>query len=146
MKRSALTTVALLAFPLLMVLVTSGPAGVMVFDGETTTYCSWLQLVENASFGWCIPVAALLNYVLFGLAVLYAVMKKSWCLNGIFGISFVAVCLVALPIVVQSEIKAVPSVAGLLLLAAQWLTASVLRKKNAAEKKETPKGKRLERR
>jgi hypothetical protein len=145
MKKPAWTNVVLLALPLLMVLVTSNPSGVTVFDGETTAYCSWLQPVASATFGWCVPAAALLNYVLFGLAVLYAVTKKSWCLSGIYGIAFGAVCIAALPIVAQSGVKVVPSVAGLLLLTAQWLTASVLRKKAAAEEKEVPKGKRLER-
>ena len=47
MKKPALTTILLLAFPLLTVLLASGPASVTVFDGVNTAYYSWHQVVEK---------------------------------------------------------------------------------------------------
>lgn len=146
MKKSTLMTVLLLILPLLMVVIAAGPSGVTVFDGENTAYYSWLQPVVKSSFGWCAPVAALLNYLLFGIGVFYAVTKKQWCLKGIFGISFVAACIAVLPVVIQSEIKVVPNVMGAILLGADCVVAYLARKQAETEKEGKSKGKRLERR
>lgn len=145
MKKPALTTILLLAFPLLMVLLASGPAGVTVFDGVNTAYYSWHQVVEKSSMGWCAPMAVVMNYAVFALAVFYLLRKKTWCLKAVFILSFIASCVAALPIVVQSDVKVVPNAFGMILLMAESGVAYVLTKKTEAQT-EKPKGKRLDRR
>lgn len=146
MKKSTVMTVLLLVIPLAVVTVVSNPSGVTVFDGETTQMISWLQTVPESTWGWCLPVAALLNYLVFGLAVIYGLRKKQWCLKGIFWISFAALCLASLPLVVQTQIKIIPNVFGLILLGVESVAANLARKNpELFAKKEKPQGKRLER-
>ena len=142
MKKTKVSNFVLLVLPLMMVLVAANPAGVTVFDGETTRTMSWMQTVPDSVWGWCAPVAALANYVSFALAVIFCLTKKNWCLKSIFALSFAASCIAALPIVIQAEIKIVPSVFGTMLLGAQCLVAYRMAKTPAAEK---PKGERLAR-
>ncbi len=144
MKKTTLLIAALLILPLLMVAVASGPAGVMVFDGENIAYYSWHQVVEKSTLGWCAPMAVVMNYVVFVLAMVYVLKKKSWCLTGIFYIAFAAGCVAVLPIVVQSDIKVVPNVAGVILLMAESLVAKVMMRKKPEEPAKN--GKRLDRR
>lgn len=143
MKKQKWMKLVLLALPLLVVLVASGPSGVTVFDGENMAYYSWHQLVPKSDLGWCAPMAVVMNYAVFALAVLYFLKKKSWCLTGIFYIAFAAACVAVLPIVVQSDIKVVPNVMGVIFLGAESLMAYWMTK--ASEGKEAkPNGKRLE--
>ena len=134
----------LLIVPLVTVLVISNPSGVTIFDGEHTWYLSWMTVVSDSAWGWCAPVAGLCNYVLFGLALLYLVTKKQAWLRAIFGVGFAAVCIAVMPIVVQSEVKIVPNVLGVLLLAAETVMAYVILKRPAEG--EQKKGQRLENR
>lgn len=143
MKKRTVMCVLLLVLPLAMVFVAFNPSSVLVFDGETVQTVSYLQTVPESIWGWCAPVAALLNYVLFGLAVIYAVAKKDWCLKCIFGIALAACCIVVLPIVIQSEIKIIPNVMGAVLLGADCLAARVAMKMPANEKGAEPTGERL---
>lgn len=144
MKKMNWTTLALAVLPLMMVFVASDPSGVTVFDGTTTTTMSWYQTVPESPLGWCAPMAGLLNYVLFGAAVLYAVSKKRWCLQTIFGVALAAVCIVVLPVVAQPEIKIVPNVMGSILLAAECVVAYFVLKKPEDTKEKKKNGKRLE--
>ena len=146
MKKMNVTTMALLALPLMMVFVASNPSGVMVFDGTNVTMLSWFQMVPEAAFGWCAPAAGLLNYVIFGMAGIYAVLKKDWCLKGIFGIALAAVCIAVLPIVARPEIKIVPSVLGAILLSVESGVAYAAMKKAEPAKEEKKNGKRLKKR
>ena len=146
MKKSTVTILLLLALPLAVVAVTFGSSGATMYDGETVQQISWFQTVPEAAYGWCLPVAAILNYIVFALAVVYGLGKKQWCLKGIFWFSFAALCLASLPIVAQTEIKIVPNVLGLLLLGAESLASHFVRKNPAlASKNAEPQGKRLER-
>ena len=134
----------LLILPLLTVLVVSNPSSVTIFDGENTWYLSWMTVVSDSAWGWCAPVAGLANYLLFGLAVLYLVTKKHTWLKAIFGVGFAAVCIAVLPIIAQAEVKIVPNVLGVLLLAAETLMAYVIMKRPAEGTQK--KGQRLENR
>lgn len=145
MKNKTTLTVLLLVLPLMTVFVTSNPAGVTVFDGKTVQTMSWLQTVPESPLGWCATVAALMNYFLFALAVVYALVKKNGCLKGIFLIALAAACIAALPIVIQSEIKIVPNAMGIILLGLECIISRQLQKKTTEEKKNEPQGKRLER-
>ena len=142
MKKEKWMKIALLMLPLLMVAVASGPAGVTVFDGTNTAYYSWHQVVEKASFGWCAPVAVVMNYVVFVLAMIFFLKKKNWCLTGIFYLAFAAACVAVLPIVIQSDVKVIPNVVGVILLLGETLLAKLMLKKPQEEP--AKKGKRLQ--
>jgi len=131
--------------PLAMVMLASGPSGVTVFDGTNTADFSWLQVVQNSTVGWCAPMAVVMNYVVFALAVVYLVKKKAWCLTGIFYLAFAAACVAVLPIVIQSDIKVIPNVMGAILLMTESLAAKLVMKKQPEEKAKNNKGRRLER-
>ena len=131
MKKQTIQKILLLVMPLLVVLIASNPTGVMIFDGETVSYATWLETVPESNLGWCAPVAALLNYLLFGLAVVYALSAKKFCLKGIFLIALAAVCTAVLPIVVQSDLKIVPNAFGSICLGIQAIAARVILNGNA---------------
>ena len=133
--------------PLAMVLIASGPSGVTVFDGTNTAYYSWHQMVQKSSFGWCAPMAVVMNYVVFALAVIYLLKKKSWCLTVIYYLAFAAGCVAVLPIVIQSDIKVIPNVMGVIVLMSESLAAKLVMKKLPEEKTGNKNaGRRLERR
>lgn len=134
----------LLILPLLTVLVVSNPSSVTIFDGENTWYLSWMTVVSDSAWGWCAPVAGLANYLLFGLAAVYLVMKKQTLLKAIFAVGFAAVCIAVLPIIARADVKIVPNVLGVLLLAAETVMAYVIMKRPSEGTKK--KGQRLENR
>ena len=146
MKKINKMKAALVLLPLMMVFVASNPSGVMVFDGVTVSYVSWFQTVPESPYGWCAPVAGLVNYVLFGMAILCAVTKKKWCLQGVFGLALGAACIAVLPIIAQPEIKIVPNVMGAILLAAESAIAYMGLKKQEETPEKKYKGKRLKNR
>ena len=141
MKKDKWMKIALLLLPLLTVAVASAAASVTVFDGVNTAYYSWHQVVDQSSFGWCAPVAVVMNYVVFVLAMVYFLKKKDWCLTGIFYIAFAAACVAVLPIVIPGDVKVIPNVMGVIFLMAESLLAKVMMKKQP----ETPvkNGRRL---
>ncbi len=143
MKKQKVQKIALLAMPLLVVLVATSPTGVTVFDGVSVTHMSWLQAIPESTLGWCAPVAALLNYVLFGLAVGYALFNKEFCVKGIFVISLAAACIAVLPIISQGEMKIIPNAFGVIFLGIQTLLARAVANGIAAQNGKTPKGRTL---
>ena len=143
MNKGKFTKILLLAFPLLVVLVASSPVGVTVFEAQQVTALSWLQTVPESPWGWCAPVAALMNYVVFGLAVCYALIKKPVFLKGIFILAFLAACMAVLPVMLQSEIKIIPNPLGAILLGVESITARIMLKADPAEQEKNPVGERL---
>ena len=146
MKKTGFTKLLLAFFPLMTVFVTSSPDGVMFFDGTAVTYSSWLQPAVQSGMAWCAPVAALLNDLVFGLVVIYLVAKKSWGVNAIFYMALAATCIASLPVVASGDMKIVPNVMGIILLAAECITAALVNKNEQKADPQKPKGKRLERR
>ena len=145
MKKQVLWKIILLVLPLLMVLIASGPASVMIFDGETLTYASWMQTVPESTVGWCAPVAVLMNYAVFALAVFCALREKDGCLKAISILALAAACIAVMPIMVQSDPKVVPNVFGAIVLGAEGIVAHVARKSvavNAKTKSAAPRIKR----
>ena len=145
MKKSTLLRAALVILPLLVVTVAVSPNAATVIHAGTADMTTWFQMNSESSWGWCLPVAGLMNYVLFALAVGYLLLKKHWCVRWIRGIAFTALCLTALPVVIQSEVKIIPNVLGMLLLAADYFVAHVIVKEQMSVTEGAPKGKRLER-
>ena len=138
MKKQTIQKIVLLAMPLLVVLIASSSTGVMVFDGERMTYFSWMEIVPGSDLGWCAPVAALMNYVLFGLAVVYALFGKAFCLRSIFLLSLAAACIAVLPIVVQGDVKIIPNAFGAIFLCAQCIAARVVLSGGAEQSENRP--------
>ena len=122
--------------PLLVILIANGSRGVMVFDGEAISYYTWIQPLSESKVGWCAPVAALLNYAAFALAVIYSLKKKAWCIKGIRGLAVVAGTLAVLPNLVRADVMVVPNVFGAIVLFADAIAAHMLLKEIAGGPKE----------
>jgi hypothetical protein len=115
----------------------------MVFQNQTLTTISFAEPLEGVDFGWCAPVALILTYVLFAAVVIYALTKKQTVLKIVRGVGFVAMSLVALPIIVRSEVLIVPNAFVGMLLAAHWLISHFTLRSMNPKQEEKPKGKRL---
>lgn len=147
MKKFSISKLALLALPLAVVAIAIQIGSVTVVQGDEVRYTSFAEAVVGSSVGWCAPVALVLTYAIFGLAVFYLVTKKDLLLNILRGASFVAACLASCPILVSGEVRVLPNAFAGLLLMALWLISHILLKaKNKEEKEEKPVGKRLSRR
>lgn len=146
MQKRKILVLFLFVMPLLAVLVATNPTGVMVFDGETTTYYSWLHLVADSAVGWCAPFAALLNYAVFGLAVIYGLMKKEWCIKAIRNIAAVAGLLAVVPNLVQADVMVVPNVFGAIALFVDAVAAELLLRDVTITQKKVHAPERLNRR
>jgi hypothetical protein len=146
MKKIQITKMLLFILPLLVVAIAVSPSSVLVYDGQTTEYYSWMQPVSGTATGWCAPVAALLNYVLFALAVAYGLLKKQWCVKAIRNVAAAACCIAVLPNLVRTGILVIPNVFGGILLLVDAVVAHLLMKNPVEDKTVGKKGKRLERR
>ena len=145
MKKTGFIKLLLAIIPLMTVFVTSSPDGVMFFDGTAVTYSNWLQPAIQSGMAWCAPVASVLNYLVFGLAVIYLVTKKSKSVKAIFYLALVATCIASLPVVSSGDVKIVPNVLGIILLGVECIIAAVLNKKEQDSQDNAPKGERLAR-
>ena len=143
MKKQTLILIALILIPLIAVAIAISPGSVMVFQNQTLTTMSFAEPLEGVDFGWCAPVALILTYVLFAAVVIYALTKKQPVLRIVRGVGFVAMSLVALPIIVRSEVQIVPNAFVGMLLAAHWLISHFTLRSMNPKQEEKPKGKRL---
>lgn len=141
MNKTKALRIALILLPLMVTAIAVSPTSVTVIDIEGVSTTSFVDPIEESMVGWCAPVAALLNYGIFALAVLHCITRKEIWLKGIFGVSFAAMLLTALPVVVEGTPKVVPNVLVIILFAVQCLLVHILRK--GASAPETAKGKRL---
>ena len=143
MKKQTLILIALILIPLIAVAIAISPGSVMVFQNQTLTTISFAEPLEGVDFGWCAPVALILTYVLFAAVVIYALTKKQLVLKIVRGVGFVAMSLVALPIIARSEVLIVPNAFVGMLLAAHWLISHFTLRSMNPKQEEKPKGKRL---
>ena len=143
MKKQTLILIALILIPLIAVAIAISPGSVMVFQNQTLTTMSFAEPLEGVDFGWCAPVALILTYVLFAAVVIYALTKKQPVLKIVRGVGFVAMSLVALPILARSEVLIVPNAFVGMLLAAHWLISHFTLRSMNPKQEEKPKGKRL---
>ena len=141
MKNNKRMYIAMLLLPLMVVGIGAMPTSVVVVSKDAVYTTSFMEAINGSSVGWCAPVTMLLNYCLFGMVVIYGFVKKDFWLKGIFGISFLAMCLAVLPNLVQADLRIVPNVVVALLLGAQCIAARVMRKAPAG--KAEPTGNRL---
>ena len=126
MNKRKFLVALLVVLPLLVIMVANGPAGVLVFDGETTANYPWLHLVTESGVGWCAPLAALLNYAVFALAVIYGLKKKAWCARYIRNIAAFAGFLAVLPNMIRADVMVIPNVFGAIALFADAVAAELL--------------------
>ena len=145
MKKQMIWKMILLVLPLVVVMIASNPTSIMVYDGETLTYTSWLQTVPDSTVGWCAPAAVLMNYCLFALAVFYALREKGGCLKAMSLLALAAACVAVMPIMIQSDPKIVPNVFGAIVLGAEGIVARVVRNRAAGKAKEKSAGPRIKR-
>lgn len=143
MKKQTLILIALILIPLIAVAIAISPGSVMVFQNQTLTTMSFAEPLEGVDFGWCAPVALILTYVLFAAVVIYALTKKQPVLRIVRGVGFVAMSLVAMPIIARSEVLIVPNAFVGMLLAAHWLISHFTLRSMNPKQEEKPKGKRL---
>ena len=143
MKKQTLVLIALILIPLIAVAIAISPDSVMVFQDQTLITMSFAEPYEGVDFGWCAPVALILTYLLFAAVVIYALTKKQFVLKIVRGVAFVAMSLVALPILARSEILIVPNAFVGILLAAHWLISHFTLRGMNPKKEEKPEGKRL---
>lgn len=143
MKKNKALYVAMLLLPLAVVGLGVSPTSVTVIDGETMYTTSFMEAIYGSYVGWCAPVAMLLNYCLFGMAVIYGFSKKDFWLKGIFGIAFAAMTLTVLPILIQGQPVIIPNAVVAILLGIQCVLARLMVK--APVLKEEPTGQRLSR-
>ena len=142
-KKQTLILIALILIPLIAVAIAISPSSVMVFQNQTLTTMSFAEPLEGVDFGWCAPVALILTYVLFAAVVIYALTKKQPVLRIVRGVGFVAMSLIALPIIARSEVLIVPNAFVGMLLAAHWLISHFTLRSMNPKQEEKPKGKRL---
>lgn len=136
---------ALFLLPLAMAVLASNPSAVVVFDTQTLSKISYFQTVPGTIHGWCAPVAAMMNYLVFAFVVAYGLLKKKWMLKTVLGLSLTAGCLALLPTLIQSTTKIIPNVFGGIFLLTESLLAYLLLKQNPqAAKKTMSKGPRLD--
>ena len=143
MKKQTLILIALILIPLIAVAIAISPGSVMVFQNQTLTTMSFAEPLEGVDFGWCAPVALILTYVLFAAVVIYALTKKQLVLKIVRGVGFVAMSMVALPILARNEVLIVPNAFVGMLLAAHWLISHFTLRSMNPKQEEKPKGKRL---
>ena len=146
MNKRKILIALLFVLPLLVIMIANGPTGVLVFDGESTAYHPWLHLVSESGVGWCAPLAILLNYAVFALAVVYALKKKEWCARSIRNIAAIAGFLAVLPNMIRADVMVIPNVFGAIALFADAVAAELLLRETAAVAGKNSEPQRLKRR
>ena len=146
MKKFSISKLAILALPLAVVAIAIQPNSVSVVRGTEVATTSFAEAVVGSAVGWCAPVALVLTYAIFGLAVFYLVTKKNLWLNILRGAAFAAACLASCPILISGEVRVLPNPFAGLLLMALWLISHLLLKGETQEKEEKTEGRRLSRR
>ena len=144
MKKQTVLNLVTLALPLAVVAIAVTPNSGMVINGtEAPTYTTFAEAVVGSPVGWCAPVALLLSYAMFGLAVLNMVVKKPLWMKLIRGASFVAACLAACPILINTQVRVIPSVFAAIVLMVLWGLSHYMVTHPEKQKEEKPKGRRL---
>lgn len=145
MKKKTGMNIALLLLPLMAVGMAISPTSVTVIRGQEIAYTSFAQAVEGSYVGWCAPVALLLAYALFGMAVIYGLTKKELWLRLIRNVAFAGTFLAAVPILVQGEVIVIPHVLVAILLGILWAVAWYAVKTGGKPETKEPQGPRLTR-
>lgn len=143
MKRSTILKIAFLALPLAVVAIAIRPGSVTVIQGTEVRYTNFMEAVVGSSVGWCAPVALILTYVIFGMAVFYLLTKKEVLLKLVRAAAFLAACLSGCPVLVKGSVWVNPNVFVAILMMALWglsyYMLSVAKKGEATK----PQGRRL---
>ena len=144
MKKQTVWNLLTMGLPLAVVAIAIRPGSVTVIRGmDAPVHTSFANAVSGSPVGWCPPVALLLTYAMFGMAVLFAVTKKPLWMKLIRGASFVATCLTACPIMIPSQVRVIPNVFAAILLLVLWGVAYYIVSNQEKQKEEATQGRRL---
>lgn len=143
MKNQTATKIATLLLPLIVVYVAISPNSVTVIQDQQILYTTFAEAVSGSAVGWCAPVALLLTYALFGMAVIQLFAKKQAWLRWIRNLSFVAACLAACPILIQGQVTVIPNVLAAILLMVLWGVSYYALWSSRKENNSQPEGQRL---
>ena len=143
MKKSTILKIAFLALPLAVVAIAIRPGSVTVIQGTEIRYTNFMEAVVGSSVGWCAPVALILTYFIFGMAVFYLLTKKEVLLKLVRSAAFVGTCLLGCPILVRNEMKVIPKVFAAILMLALWVLSRFVVADQKKAQEVAPKGRRL---
>lgn len=144
MKQQTMKKIALLVLPLAACTIAATPGSVMVMRDGTAQAVSYMQIVQESAVGWCAPMAAIINYAVFAMAVLYALAKKNGFLKAVFGCAFASMTLAVLPVLARTEPMIVPNVFFALVLLAECVLAGLMLQNSKTGKMTQPAGPRLD--
>lgn len=145
MKKWNVWHIALILLPLAAVLLAGMPNSVAVYysagaqEGAMSCLpvnCSYFTLISEVPTGICLPFAAIFGCLTFAVTVFCLLAKKRHWLKAVAVLSFVAMTLAVLPIVVKSdEAMILPNVGVPILLGLDCLLAYMLMKQKDPENK-----------
>ncbi len=144
MKPRIIKNIVLLLLPLVACGIAATPGSVTVVKNGTTQMLSYMQLVQESPVGWCAPLAAILNYAVFALAVLHVVAKKGGFLKGVFGCSFASMTLAVIPVLARGELMIIPNVFFALVIGAECLLSYFMKRETKNTKANAAQGPRLD--
>lgn len=143
MKKNKTMYIALLLIPMIVVGIAVSPNSVVISDGENAYTTSFAVIIEDSNVGWCAPVAVILDYFVFAMAVIFGLHKKDFWLKGILGLSFTAMILTVTPVLAKGDLLIVPNVFVAILLGAECIGAYLLLHRPAEDKQDKKQGERL---
>lgn len=113
MKMNKLMKTALILLPILSLMAAGTANSVTIYttDAQTTAYCSYFTLVEDLSFSISLPLAALMCGITLTLSSFAVFAKKEKLLKPISVVSFIAMSLAVVPVLVKrdSSVVVVPN-------------------------------------
>lgn len=130
MKKKLIWNIVLLLLPLLTVGLAAMPDSVTVLRELQIEYCSFFGTLSDGSRPMGLAFCGLMTFVLFGLLVVYVVIKKKFLLNIACWLSLGAATLSVLPLLIRSEPMVIPNVGVALLLCVEALLAFIYYKKD----------------
>ena len=136
MKKIKWLPVLLVVFAVIAVYVASMPAGVAVYDlaqSKEPFYCTYFNLLEDVSFSFTLPLAAMGACMTLMTAGIYVVVKKSNMLSFIKLVSLITSILAVVPVLVKDPvILLVPNMLLPIVMIGEYVVAYYMEKKTAA--------------
>ena len=138
MNKKIWMKVLLPLLPAISVLLATPDTSVTVYDAaagtvQTFSYFSVLP-VENLQI--CTVLAALLAIAALVMALIYVVLGKRWCIQGVFYTACASACMSACPTLVRGDVVVVPNVLFSVLMGVAWGLAYIARKSHVEKEPE----------
>ena len=126
MKPQTVKKIALLALPLAACGIALAPGSVTVVENGAAVGYNYFQMLPQSNVGWCAPLAAILNYLVFLVAVLFALSGRRGFLQTNMVVSFISTTLAVIPVMAQGETRIVPNVFFALILGIDCLLSYMM--------------------